>query len=438
MGDENIGLFNSPIFTFNENIYVAFVQEDEQQPGVYQTVVGKYSNNAWEFSVVEPHNMLNKYHAQPSLAVDTDGYIHVTYNMHSSPWQYSVSREPEDISTWEFRGQTLNGPHNKIESSYGFYTAEADIPGLRITYQTMHTDRNGKIYIAFREAGIYSGVSYSKQRWSLGIASYDVSTKTWSRVGPNPDVDTSALAQTFATEYDKRPQGAKIFFDVNNRMHVSWTWYAEYEDDGSGHLEPNWATYAYSDDGGMTFYRADNAPLTLPISIDQTDIIVPPSWLEPVDPTQGYFYAYTEINAMPNGTPYVWIMPKSGTRPGTGRAFCYRMPRGGWSQPILAPYGATKFAIDDNGIITFISSGIRIHRSYDNGRTWIQWEIDLTDGSYAHWVDYSYTPATGQLRFLAQSNSTGELRVYTVNFSDVVTSENESVKKTSSNVLLYR
>jgi len=57
------------------------------------------------------------------------------------------------------------------------------------------------------------------------------------------------------------------------------------------------------------------------------------------------------------------------------------------------------------------------------------WEIDLADGSYTHWMDYSYTPATGQLRFLVQSNSTGGLRVYTVNFSDVVASKNESLKR---------
>ena len=64
-----------------------------------------------------------------------------------------------------------------------------------------------------------------------------------------------------------------------------------------------------------------------------------------------------------------------------------------------------------------ISSGLRVHRSYDRGRTWKKWEIDTHEGSFALWPDYSYTPQTNQLRFLA-GNKAGELFVYTVEFSD--------------------
>ena len=81
------------------------------------------------------------------------------------------------------------------------------------------------------------------------------------------------------------------------------------------------------------------------------------------------------------------------------------------------PWGATRFLIDSQGVITAVSSGIRVHRSYDGGQTWKTWEMDTDEGRFHVWLDYSYAPKTDELRFLAQ-RSTGELRVYTVSLSD--------------------
>jgi hypothetical protein len=406
----NIALFNSAIFTHGNAVYIAFVQPDSSDGKGYQTVVGKFSEGVWKFSVVEPNSRRDPYHRQPSIVVDSDGYVHVTYNMHSSPWQYSVSASPEDISRWEFRGQELRGPHDDERSSYVPGAGTADIPGNRITYQFITVDRNGTPYVIYREAlKTDPGTDYFEMQWSLGIARYDVKSRTWQRVGPDGGVFP------FATEPGFRAQGGHIHFDAHNRMHVSWTWYAEYERDGSGHTKPNYPSYAYSDDGGITFNKADGTPLTLPICFADSDIVIHPSWLEPN--TEGYFYGYTQVCAMPDGTPYVWVMPKDGP-PGTGRAIIRYDASTGWSNPMLMPWGATKFLIDSGGVITAVSSGIRVHRSYDGGQTWKTWEVDTGEGSFSIWLDHSHAPRTDQLRFLAQRNANGELRVYTVNFFD--------------------
>jgi hypothetical protein len=83
---------------------------------------------------------------------------------------------------------------------------------------------------------------------------------------------------------------------------------------------------------------------------------------------------------------------------------------------MLTPFGATTFSIDGEGVISAVSSGVRVHRSYDGGQSWKTWELGAQDTSFI-WLDYSYTPKTNQLRFLAQRVSSGELVVYTVNFS---------------------
>lgn len=406
----NIAAFNSPIFTYRDAIYVAFVRPDPTDGEGYQTVVGKFSAGDWQFSVVEPDSRNDPWHTQPSLAVDSDGYVHVTYNMHSSLWQYSVSKKPEDVSSWEFRGQELRGPHDDPRSSYVPGPGTADIPGSRITYQFMTTDRNGMPYVIYREAlKTAPGTDYFRMQWSLGLSRYDPRTRKWRRVGPDGGVFP------FATQPGFRAQGGHLYFDLNNRMHVSWTFYAEYERDGSGHLKPNYPCYAYSDDGGATFHKADGAPLSLPVDLAHADVVLDPSWCEPN--TKGYFSGYTQVCAMPDGTPYVQVFPKD-PPPGKGPAIIRHDPSTGWSDPVRTPYSGRRFLIDGKGTITAISSGLRVHRSYDGGQTWKTWEIDTDEGRYQYWPDYSYTPKTGQLRLLAQRMATGELRVYTVNFSD--------------------
>jgi hypothetical protein len=417
VGDENTAIFNSPIFSDGNDIYVAFVRRDTLNTNVYQTIVGKYSSGSWTYSVIEPRTLFDPYHAQPSIGLDEEGYIHVVYNMHSSPWQYNVSKRPRDISEWIFRGQALNGPHDDITSSYGFYKAQAAIPGLRITYAGIHPDRNGALYIAYRELAYYKR-PYLQCQASLGIARYDVKSRTWSRVGKNPDIDTCAVTCTFATEaQEKWTFGGKIFFDPGNRMHVSWCWYRTYEDSLCD-IKPNWHSYTFSDDGGASFYRADGAPYTLPIHIAAADTIVSPSWVEinGQPNTGGYFYEYSEITATSKRLPLVEIFPRNPPS-GKGRAISVYQKSTGWSIPNRTPYGATIFTINNNNELYAVSSGLRIHKSDDLGKTWSTWDVDLTNSPYSSWMDYSYTPKKNQLRFLA-CDAKGWLKVYTADFSN--------------------
>jgi len=408
LDEANIGVFNSPICTHGDSVYVAFVRPDPTDGEGYQTVVARRSGEEWQLSVVEPRSRKDQWHSQPSLCVDRDGYVHVTYNMHSSPWLYSVSKRPEDISEWEFRGQELRGPHDVVQSGYISGPGTAAIPGNRITYQFMTTDRNGVPYVCYREALTTApGTDYYRMGWSLGVAKYDPDTRQWRRVGPGGGVFP------FATQPGFRGQGGSIFFDAANRMHLAWLFYAEYERDGSGHLKPNYPCYARSDDGGETFHKADGAPLSLPVDLPNADVMLQPSWCEPNE--RGYFSGYTHVGAMPDGTPWVEVMLKD-PPPGKGPALVPCVPGEGWGEPMRTPYAGRQFVIDDVGTITVISSGLRVHRSHDGGRTWQMWEVDTEEGPYNYWPDLVYSRRPGRLRLLAQPLASGELRVYTFAF----------------------
>ena len=422
----NRALFNSPIVSYNGNIYAAFINQK------LETVVAQKKGDVWSQSVVAPITQPDTWHNAPSIAVDSQGYIHVVYNMHSTPWQYSVSKNPDDIIQWEFRGQYAgSNPGKGVPSQagcsgncYNEWLGEgtADIPGNQITYPFLIKDRNGTLYISFREAYNCSTSDYYKREWSGGIAKYDVQTKTWERL---------AGMRPFAHDINYVPAsgGMHIFFDPQNRIHVSWVWgkhYTASEGSNSYFNNPNFPSYAYSEDGGNTFHKANGSTLNLPLNKNSSDVIISPVWINPKD--NGYFYGYTNVAAMPNGTPYIFIWPKS-TSTKVDRALINYDSKNGWNKPQLMPWNATKLLIDSKGIITAFSSGSRVHRSYNKGQTWETFEIDLTDGSQIPVPDYGYFYDTDKIRFITISNRDADniIKVWTLEFS----SENGKHDKTS-------
>lgn len=409
-------LFNAPIASFNGKIYVAFVNRN------LQTVVAQKKDGVWSESVVAPITQPDTWHNEPSIAVDSEGYIHVVYNMHSTPWQYSVSTNPEDISQWEFRGQYAGtNPGKSVASKsgclgdcYDNWMSEgiADIPGNQITYPFMTPDRNGVLYVSYRECYYCDRSDYFAREWSGGISRYDVTTKTWSRVGG---------VRPFAHDPNYVPAagGMHMFFDVNNRMHISWVWGLHYtKDEGSRSYfyNPNYPSYAYSDDPDSTFHKADGTLLTLPLDISQADVVVDPSWINPN--SKGYFFGITNVAAMPNGNPFVFVWPRTQSQ-GVNRAWVQHIPGDGWSAPRLMPWGSTALLIDSRGNMITFSSGFRIHRSTDGGQRWMNYDIDLSDGPQIPKPDYSYFYQTDKIRVATTSNrgSNNFLKVWTIEFS---------------------
>ncbi len=230
-----------------------------------------------------------------SIAVDTDGYIHVTGGMHNradpdayipGSWErmgasrdresddyphqmYWVSKEPGS-GLFEFVGQT--GNPRRMPPGY-------------MNYMNFVQDRNGELFMYCRidVAGIQSFGFYryhtESRRWeSVTGDVYDVIVSAeehkpdWrsylkrQRRGGVPD-QPGAEAFVWAWQphfynYCRASFGVK--FDPSNRMHVRMPIRALVEDAGLVDAD----IYAWSDDLVRTFHRADGTPVALPLTLN--------------------------------------------------------------------------------------------------------------------------------------------------------------------------
>jgi hypothetical protein len=175
----------------------------------------------------------------------------------NDPWQYSVSRNPEDP-----RSFTSIGPTNPRV-----------IPGRGITYPQFFRDREGVLYAAARNtvgrardpgwrAFMVARYNARSQRWTmLGGTNYRYGQRVlfWNNSGRTG----VARSDIFYQEY----QG-KLFFDATNRMHLSIDVYIAPGEPASHIL------YAFSDDQGDTWFRAGGERITsLPITAQTASVV---------------------------------------------------------------------------------------------------------------------------------------------------------------------
>lgn len=285
------GDFQTPIDVYQGAVYEADV-EAPPSPTVLNlhTVVRKGVQTAsggwqWTETIVEPNTADDPWHTQPSLAVDKQGYIHVAYNMHNMPWQYSVSAKPGDISSFVFRGEkvtpgqlaTLEVTNQNISKYFG----SAAIPGTMITYPVFAKDRNGELYISYRFAEKPGQSAQVDQVFAGAVAHYDTNAKQWQAIGGSVPV-TSADGITpsgsppvtsvtaFASTWGQWVDNLQLFFDHSNAMHAVWDW----EDYRLGDNRPLTFTHAYSTTQGASFARESGSGLALPVVMGASDTIV--------------------------------------------------------------------------------------------------------------------------------------------------------------------
>ena len=230
-----------------------------------------------------------------SIAVDKDGYLHLMGGQHNWPepryyipgslekiglsryhsdnypkLMYWVSEEPGNISSFEFVGQRIS---------------ERRLPTDRYNYMNFVNDREGELYT-------YGRINADGlQSW--GFYRYDVNSRRWEPVG-GYTFDVIESARNAQPEWKDlnfrqirgsvpRTRGDKalvwawqpnfynyirstwgVYFDQTNRMHVN----VPVRGIGEKAEIIDGSVYAYSDDGGETFYRADGTEVKLPLTVN--------------------------------------------------------------------------------------------------------------------------------------------------------------------------
>ncbi len=232
-----------------------------------------------------------------SVAVDNDGYVHVTGGQHNRPHiptfmpgaleemgiaaalegpkapnnMYWVSKQPMDITAFEFVG------HNDNPRDFKAYAME---------YANFIQDNHGRLYLYSR--------SWANGYQAWGFYRYDTATRRWTNlggktepvvnaaIGENPGWEKCLRGLELGREvwlplmpeekpyvwgirpsfynYSRTNQGIK--FDPDNRMisHLEIRGL-----DQHGRLQHS-EIFAYSDDCGDTFHRADGTPVRTPLT----------------------------------------------------------------------------------------------------------------------------------------------------------------------------
>jgi hypothetical protein len=254
---------------------------------------------------------------------------------------------------------------------------------------------------------------------AAAIARYDADAKIWMMLGGTQyphGVKTFFWNDSGAEGTAYQPYRPRIFFDHKNRMHITWV-----VDDGNGssgyHTH---VLYAYSDDGGDTFRRADGALYkTLPITLETGDVVVGPDWCG----NDGSLWYTSYVGVTADGYPAVSFADNSDD---TAWWSLWR-PEKGWSAPVKLPYEylPARILTDANGIVTAVDGHNKLHRSFDNGQSWQAYHVE-TLGIHSTNFDYSYLLNTGDFRFQTYSTTTGKVKVWTVGFAGTKTPDAET------------
>lgn len=295
----------------------------------------------------------DKNHRLPSVTVDNSGYIHCVYNMHHDPWAYKVSTNPHDVSSWTDVTGTLR---NLVSASEN-----------RITYPAFFRDLYGELYVTFRQ-----GVGpFRDNGQAAGCARYNNATQRWTMLGGTSyRHGQKTICWNDSSRYDPTFEGGKqtgyqtfrprLFFDSSNRMHMSWEVFGFPTSQDNSHI-----MYAYSDDRGDTWYKADgNRIAELPITIARGDVVATSN--------PGSFSNTTAVGVNNQGRPIVaWY------NRGTGQRVMSTWNGTQWTTPVAIPAagGVPQIHCDHNGYIVLGAQG-GFNRSKDGGATWTKYTTE--------------------------------------------------------------
>ncbi|MGA7673720.1 MAG: BNR-4 repeat-containing protein [Rhizomicrobium sp.] len=179
-----------------------------------------------------------------AMAIDNNGFLHLSWGMHNAPLAYAVSAAPVLGHAFGMRGKLAFKRARMIG-------AQED----EVTYPEFFQALDGTLMFTYRNGGVGGGSGNGNQY----INAYDAKTKTWRRVG-DPMVDgisTSMNAYTNGMAADSR-----------GTLFASWTI----------RETPDWQTnhdiyLACSSDNGRTWFSADGKALGPTIDRTKSDAL---------------------------------------------------------------------------------------------------------------------------------------------------------------------
>lgn len=127
-------------------------------------------------------------HNYVTMALDSDGHLHVSGNLHCNPLIYFRTEKPGDVTT--LRAAPMTG---ELED--------------RTTYPQFLNDAKGRLVFTYRHGGSGNGINIYNR--------YDTGSRTWSRLLDTPLFDGEALRNAYPSLPAAGPDGW---------FHTHWVW----------------------------------------------------------------------------------------------------------------------------------------------------------------------------------------------------------------------
>jgi hypothetical protein len=220
-------------------------------------VLGKRKLNSSNWKIVKTGYKGNTKdaHNDISIAIDGDGYLHVSWDHHDTRLRYVKSKKPMGLDLGEEQSMTGNQE-------------------LKVTYPEFYNLPNGNLLFFYR-----SGAS---GRGNMVINSYDLKSKSWSQ-----------LQQNLVDGEEKRSAYWQASIDEQGVIHLSWVWRESWDVSTNHDL-----CYARSKDGGVTWERSTGEKYSLPITISTAEY----AWKIP---QKSNLINQTAMAADKKGNPYI-------------------------------------------------------------------------------------------------------------------------------------
>jgi hypothetical protein len=196
------------------------------------------------WTTVQPEGVWNAARKRPSnvtgwdshnylrLAVDRDGCLHLSGNMHSDPLVYYRTRRPLDITTLE-RIDRMTGARE-----------------TRCTYPVFFKNAAGDLFFRYRDGGSGNG----SDLYNI----YDFGTRTWRRVLDQPVLEGEGERNAYALQPTLGPDG---------RFHLVWMW-RDTPDCATNH------TLSYARSADLVHWENSRGePITIPITLARGEVI---------------------------------------------------------------------------------------------------------------------------------------------------------------------
>lgn len=200
---------HNALTSYKNTQYIAFYDSEQR------VVLGKRKTGflKWDLHVTQYKGNAKDAHNAISIAVDGDGFLHVSWDHHNNPLRYCRSLKPGSLELSDKMPMT-------------------GIRENKVTYPEFYTLPNGNIVFLYRDGGSGNG--------NLMMNYYDHKKRKWSQVQDgwvNGEGERNAYWQ--------------MAIDGKGTIHLVWVWRE------TGDVETNHdICYARSRDGGVTWEKS--------------------------------------------------------------------------------------------------------------------------------------------------------------------------------------